>query len=212
VLVARVMGRISGSETEAVSALGRHASSTPHSEEQCLSNFSTPEEHCLLACDAVYTERYLTTCRKIYCLYLQGGTSNRLHGVTNPENSSHVLRDKVRPRNFHTRIVGFFFSFLGWGWDWVRLVRRPLTGLLYQPRMIDDECGAIGGMRIGRGNQSTRKKPAAVSLCLPQIPLNLTRAAAVGSQRLTAWDMARPSHESIVQYLAAHHTACSQIS
>jgi hypothetical protein len=27
------------------------------------------------------------------------------------------------------------------------------TGLLYQPQMIDDgDCGAIGGMKIGRGN------------------------------------------------------------
>jgi hypothetical protein len=33
----------------------------------------------------------------------------------------------------------------------VRLVLRPLFGLLYQPQMIDDDdCGAIGGMRIGR--------------------------------------------------------------
>jgi hypothetical protein len=39
--------------------------------------------------------------------------------------------------------------------DWVHLVCRALFGLLYQPRMIDDdECGAAGGMRIGRGNQS----------------------------------------------------------
>jgi hypothetical protein len=33
----------------------------------------------------------------------------------------------------------FFFSFLVWD-ETVQLV-RPLTGLLYQPRMIDDECG-----------------------------------------------------------------------
>jgi hypothetical protein len=34
------------------------------------------------------------------------------------------------------------------------------SGLLYQPQMIDDgDCGAIGGMKIGRGNQSTRRKP-----------------------------------------------------
>jgi hypothetical protein len=52
----------------------------------------------------------------------------------------------------------------------VHLVRRPLFRLLYQPRMIDDECGAVGGMRIGRGNGSTRRKPALVPLCPPQIP------------------------------------------
>jgi hypothetical protein len=81
------------------------------------------------------------------------------------------------------------------GWDWVNLVRRPLFGLLYQPRMIDGECGAVGGMIIGRGNLSARKKPSPVPLCPPQIPYDLTwdrtRAAAVGNRRLTAWAMAR---------------------
>jgi hypothetical protein len=71
------------------------------------------------------------------------------------------------------------------------------VGLFYQHRMKDDDdYGAVGGMRIGRGNRSTRKKPAPVPLCPPQIPHNLTwdrtRAAAVGSQRLTARAMARP--------------------
>jgi hypothetical protein len=51
-------------------------------------------------------------------------------------------------------------------------------------------------MKIGRGNRSTRRKSAPVSLCLQQIPHDLnrarTRAAAVGSQRLTAWAMAQP--------------------
>jgi hypothetical protein len=54
----------------------------------------------------------------------------------------------------------------------------------------DDECGAVGGMRIGRGNRSIRRKPVPVPLCPPQNPHNLiwarTRAAAVGSGRLTA--------------------------
>jgi hypothetical protein len=86
------------------------------------------------------------------------------------------------------------FSFLMY--DRVRLVRRPLFGLLYQLRMIDDECGAVGGMRIDRGKRSTRRKPVPVSLCPPQIPHVLmwarARAAAVGSWWLTAWAMARP--------------------
>jgi hypothetical protein len=35
------------------------------------------------------------------------------------------------------------------------------TGLLYEPQMIDDGvCGEIGGMKIGRGNRRTRRKPA----------------------------------------------------
>jgi hypothetical protein len=42
---------------------------------------------------------------------------------------------------------------------------------------------------IGRGNRSIRRKPAPVPLCPPQTPYaarTRTRAAAVGSQRLTA--------------------------
>jgi hypothetical protein len=48
---------------------------------------------------------------------------------------------------------------------------RDLTGLLYQPRMIGDgDYGEIGGMKIGRGLRSTRRKPAPASFCPPQIP------------------------------------------
>jgi hypothetical protein len=49
----------------------------------------------------------------------------------------------------------------------------------------NDECGAVGGM-IGRGNRSTRKKPAPVPICPPQFSHYLTRAAAVGRRGLTA--------------------------
>jgi hypothetical protein len=44
----------------------------------------------------------------------------------------------------------FLFNFLRCGGTESSYVRRPLIGLLYQPRIIDDDCGAIGGMRIGR--------------------------------------------------------------
>jgi hypothetical protein len=65
------------------------------------------------------------------------------------------------------------------------------TGLFYEPRMIDDdECGAVGGMRIDRENRSTRRKPVPVPHCPPQIPHDLTwartRIATVGSRRLIA--------------------------
>jgi hypothetical protein len=50
-------------------------------------------------------------------------------------------------------------------------------GLLYQPQMIDDgDCGAIGGMKIARGNRSIRRKPAPAPLCPPQIAHDQTRA------------------------------------
>jgi hypothetical protein len=88
----------------------------------------------------------------------------------------------------------FIFIFLLVSWGGVRgihLVRGPLIGILYQSRITDDdEYGVVSGMRIGRGAQSTRRKPAQVSLYPPQIQHDLTwdraRAVAVGNRRLTA--------------------------
>jgi hypothetical protein len=69
---------------------------------------------------------------------------------------------------------------------------RPIVSA---PGDYDD--GEIGGMMTDRGNRSTRRKPAPVPLCPPQTPTcsarTRTRAAAVGSQRLTAWAMAQPT-------------------
>jgi hypothetical protein len=81
-------------------------------------------------------------------------------------------------------------------WDWVHLALQPLFGLLYQSLMINDDCGAIGGMWIKRVNRSIRRKPATMPLCPPQNPHELTRVrtriAEVGSRRLTTWATARP--------------------
>jgi hypothetical protein len=52
----------------------------------------------------------------------------------------------------------------------------------------DYDNGEFGGM-IGRGNRTTRRKPTPVPLCPPETPhaaRTRIRAAAVGSQRLTA--------------------------
>jgi hypothetical protein len=60
---------------------------------------------------------------------------------------------------------------------------RPIV-----PAPGDYDDGKIGGM-IGRGNRSTRRKPPPVPLCPPQTTHAArmrTRAASVGSQRLTA--------------------------
>jgi hypothetical protein len=41
------------------------------------------------------------------------------------------------------------------GWDYVPCTAAT-SGVLYQPQMIGEgDCGAIGGMEIGRGNRST---------------------------------------------------------
>jgi hypothetical protein len=69
--------------------------------------------------------------------------------------------------------VVFFLVSLG-GVSLSPLGTSATVGLLYQPRMLDDDdYGAVGGMRIGRGNRSTRRKPAPVPLCPPQIPHDL---------------------------------------
>jgi hypothetical protein len=63
---------------------------------------------------------------------------------------------------------------------------------------------AVVGMRIGRGNGNTLRKPAPVPLFPPQIPRDVTRArtlaAAVESQRKTALAMVRPALLMLVTY------------
>jgi hypothetical protein len=84
----------------------------------------------------------------------------------------------------HSIIHNYYYSLNG-----VRLSpfgTKANIGLLYQPHMIDDsDCGAIGGMKIGRGSRTTRSKPAPAPLRPPQILHYLTWArtgtAAVGS-------------------------------
>jgi hypothetical protein len=117
--------------------------------------------------------------------------------ATDPENLKNSKSKLSEERTRHFCLQLYLSNLVSCGEvRWVHLVRRPLTGLLYLPRTIDDECGAVGGMRIGRGNQSTRRKPAQAPLYATQIPHHLTwdrtRVAAVGSQRLTSWAMARP--------------------
>jgi hypothetical protein len=53
------------------------------------------------------------------------------------------------------------------GWDWVHLVRRPLTGLLYQPRTIDEECWAVG-------NENWQGKPKYSEKTCPSFTLPIT--------------------------------------
>jgi hypothetical protein len=43
----------------------------------------------------------------------------------------------------------------------------------------DDGCGAVSAM-IGKGNRITRRKPAPMPLCPPQIPHDLTRTRTRG--------------------------------
>jgi hypothetical protein len=76
-----------------------------------------------------------------------------------------------------------------WVGGGARLSPLGTSATIWQSWMIDDEYGTVGGMRIGRGNQSIRRKPAQVPLCPPQIPHKLTwdqARAPGGSWQLTA--------------------------
>jgi hypothetical protein len=84
-------------------------------------------------------------------------------------------------------------KFLNWysgGWSPTGSLgtAAAIRPIVQAPGDYDD--GEIGEkMTIGRGNRSTRRKPAPVPLCPPQTPhaaRKRTRAAAVGRQRLTA--------------------------
>jgi hypothetical protein len=83
-----------------------------------------------------------------------------------------------------------FFNWYSGGWGGVQLgpLGTATTNRSIVPAPGDYDDGEIGGM-IGRGNGSTRRKPAPVPLCPPQTPHaagTRTRASAVGSQPLTA--------------------------
>jgi hypothetical protein len=62
---------------------------------------------------------------------------------------------------------GVIFLF---GVEWNRVhYYRDYWHIVPALMMDDDECGAMGGMLV-RGNLSTRRRPATVPLCPPQIP------------------------------------------
>jgi hypothetical protein len=56
------------------------------------------------------------------------------------------------------------------------------------PAQGDYDDGEFGIMKIGRGNRSTRRKPAAAPLCLPQIPLKTRPGREPGPPRWEARD------------------------
>jgi hypothetical protein len=100
--------------------------------------------------------------------------------------------------SFETKAVSLIRAFFNWysgGWIPVGSTRQcgHQWPIVPAPGNYDD--GEIGGM-IGRRNRSNRRKLAPVPLCPPQTSYadwTWTRAAAVGSQRVTAWGTARPN-------------------
>jgi hypothetical protein len=79
------------------------------------------------------------------------------------------IKQSINKTNY-LQVVYIFFHFFNL-WGGTLGTEATTAGLFYQPRMIGDgDCGEIGGIKIGRGNRSTRRKPAPAPLCPPQIP------------------------------------------
>jgi hypothetical protein len=100
-----------------------------------------------------------------------------------------------------TPVLFFFFSFLGWGG--VRLSPLGTWATVWPtlPALDDRWRWWVWSSRWNENWQRKLKyseKLAPLPLCPPQIPHDLTwvrtRAAVVGSRRLTAWAMARPKN------------------
>jgi hypothetical protein len=96
-----------------------------------------------------------------------------------------ILKDDYLGQN-----VFFFHSHGGEGGVQLGPPGTSVTVWPTVPAPGDYDDGESGGMKIGRGNRNTRRKPAPAPLCPPQVPLDQTRArtraAPVGSLRLTA--------------------------
>jgi hypothetical protein len=84
--------------------------------------------------------------------------------------------------------MSIFFNWYSGGWSPIGSTQHCGHQWPTAPALGDYDDGENGGM-IGRGNLSTWRKQAPMLLCPPQTPhaaRTQTRAAAVGSQRLTA--------------------------
>jgi hypothetical protein len=103
---------------------------------------------------------------------------------------SHV-KTKVDNATFSGTI--FYYSYVGMR----LLVRSPWNGPLYQSWMIDERNGASGGALTGKGNRSTRRKPAPIPLCPQQNSHEL-----IWDWTRAAWGMARPG-------ITLHHSVFS---
>jgi hypothetical protein len=105
--------------------------------------------------------------------------------------------NSVHPKYNLAALILLFFNWYCGGGGGVQLgpLDTAATNSSIMPAPGDYDDGEIGGM-IYRENRSTRRKPAPVPLCPPQISRcsawTRTQAAAVGSQWLTAWAMTRP--------------------
>jgi hypothetical protein len=109
------------------------------------------------------------------CLEEMKRTVKHINGDSRcPDRDSNRPLPKYKSEALPLEPVNLFFFLVSLGGVRLSPIFTSATvGLLYQPRKIYDDYGTVGGMRIGRGNRSTRRKPAPVPLFPPQIPHDL---------------------------------------
>jgi hypothetical protein len=103
-----------------------------------------------------------TNCSPLILLNLFLDCHRRYHG---PGLLETMLCSQNFPASFGFSDFGFFF--LGVRQDWVHLVLWPLPGVLYQPRMTDDERGA-------QWNENWQGKPKFSEKTCPSATLSAT--------------------------------------
>jgi hypothetical protein len=106
----------------------------------------------------------ITGSSAIWCHSNQG--ENRQHGGKLGKQG--LYKRTVTNFNKATRSSGIwvFLLLVGVEWSWVHLVRRPLFGVLYQPRMTN-ECETPGWMRADRGNRKYSEKTCTIATLSP---------------------------------------------
>jgi hypothetical protein len=117
--------------------------------------------------------------------------------ITTYEQKFHVNIRLFISATVHKYILFYFLIFIVGGGVQLGRLGTAVTNRPIVPTSGDYDYGEIGGMMIDKGKRSTRRKTAPVPHYPPQTPhaaRTRTRAAAVGSQRLTAWATALPKH------------------
>jgi hypothetical protein len=135
----------------------------------------------------VHAEMLLLQLVFVWTLYLCFNRNTCTHwtgwlGVTKNRQISYVL---------HLTFYTFFKHLTLYIYEYIRYLKTLSVSRLYSADdRMTNEYGKCGSTRSGWRNRSTRKQPAAMPPCPPQIPHNLTwdqtQADAVGSKRLTA--------------------------
>jgi hypothetical protein len=140
---------------------------------------------CIIRCNICSKRPHSTWVRILPRLTTEHLILRRAFGTCSLENWMKLVLSSVYFEYIHDGLHFFFLSGVGLS----PLGTAATSGLLYKPQMIDEgDCGAISGIKTGRGNRSTRRKSAPAPLCSPQIPHDPDPGSNPGPPRWEASD------------------------